>query len=38
MQYQFSVGTITVGENDLGIATDVTVSYDGDPQSFYGGD
>ena len=38
MQYQFSVGTITVGGNDLGIATDITVSYDGDPQSFYGGD
>ena len=37
-QYQFSVGTMSVGSNDLGIATDIGVSYDGDPQSFYGGD
>lgn len=37
-QYQFSVGTIAVGSNDLGIATEINVSYDGDPQSFYGGD
>lgn len=27
-----------VGSNDLGIMTEVNVSYDGDPQSFYGGD
>jgi hypothetical protein len=37
-QYQFSVGTVQVGGNDLGILTEVNVSYDGDPQSFYGGD
>lgn len=37
-QYQFSVGKMTVGSNDLGIATEISVSYDGDPQSFYGGD
>ena len=37
-QYQFSVGTVQVGGNDLGILTEVGVSYDGDPQSFYGGD
>lgn len=37
-QYQFSVGTMTVGTNELGILTDISVSYDGDPQSFYGGD
>jgi len=40
--YQFSVGTITVttagGINDLGIVTEIAVSYDGDAQSFYGGD
>jgi hypothetical protein len=40
--YQFSVGTVSVvtdgGTNDLGIVTEVSVSYDGDPQSFYGGD
>lgn len=36
--YQFSVGTIRIGNNDLGIVTDLGVSYDGDPQSFYGGD
>lgn len=37
-QYQFSVGTVNVGGNQLGILTEVSVSYDGDPQSFYGGD
>jgi len=41
-QYQFSVGTITVttdgGINNLGIVTEISVTYDGDPQSFYGGD
>ncbi len=37
-QYQFSVGTVSVGSNDLGIVTEVNVSYDGNPQSFYGGD
>ena len=26
------------GSNDLGILTEIGVSYDGDPQSFYGGD
>lgn len=36
--YRFSVGKIQVGSNDLGVVTDVAVSYDGDPQSFYGGD
>jgi len=36
--YRFSVGKITVGTNDLGVVTDIAVSYDGDPQSFYGGD
>jgi len=40
--YQFSCGTITVttegGVNNLGIVTEISVSYDGDPQSFYGGD
>ena len=36
--YRFSVGTIKVGNNAMGIATDIAVSYDGDPQSFYGGD
>jgi hypothetical protein len=36
--YQFSVGTIRVGNNDLGVVTEISVSYDGDPQSFYGGD
>ena len=29
---------MTVGTNDLGVLTDISVSYDGDPQSFYGGD
>lgn len=37
-QYQFSVGTMSVGSNDLGILTELNVSYDGNPQSFYGGD
>jgi len=37
-QYQFSVGTVNVGPNELGIVTDAAVTYDGDPQSFYGGD
>lgn len=37
-QYQFSVGKISVGTNDLGIVTEVSVNYDGNPQSFYGGD
>jgi len=36
--YQFSVGTIVVGGNDLGIVTEISVSYDGDPQTYYGGD
>ena len=36
--YRFSVGTLVVGTNDLGIMTDIAVSYDGDPQSYYGGD
>ena len=30
--------TTAGGTNDLGILTEVGVSYDGDPQSFYGGD
>lgn len=38
LQYQFSVGTVTIGSNSIGIATEVSVSYDGDPQKFYGGD
>lgn len=37
-QYQFSVGKITIGTNDMGIVTEVSVNYDGNPQSFYGGD
>lgn len=37
-QYQFSCGKIAVGDNDLGVVTDISVNYDGDPQSFYGGD
>lgn len=41
-QYQFSVGTMQVvtpgGTNDLSILTEISISYDGDPQSFYGGD
>lgn len=37
-RYQFSVGTLQVGSNDLGILTEISVTYDGDPQSFYGGD
>lgn len=36
--YQFSVGTISVGSNNLGIVTDIGINYDGNPQSFYGGD
>jgi hypothetical protein len=42
--YQFSVGQITVkteagsNEQGVGIMTEISVSYDGDPQSFYGGD
>lgn len=36
--YRFSVGKVSVGGNDLGVLTDVSVSYDGDPQSYYGGD
>ena len=32
------VVTTAGGTNDLGILTEVGVSYDGDPQSFYGGD
>lgn len=38
LSYQFSVGTIQVGSNDLGTVTSLNVSYDGDPQSFYAGD
>ena len=42
--YQFSVGTMTLRrensapEVQVGIMTEITISYDGDPQSFYGGD
>lgn len=43
--YQFSVGTMTVVDEDnsqtpqgVGIMTEISISYDGDPQSFYGGD
>ena len=43
--YQFSVGTMILRLEDqaspeiqVGIMTDISVSYDGDPQSFYGGD
>ena len=42
--YQFSVGTMTVQPEgggtikEVGVMTDISVSYDGDPQSFYGGD
>lgn len=37
-QHTFSVGTINVGSNNLGVATEISVSYDGDIQTFYGGD
>ena len=44
-EYQFSVGTMVIRpenaatpEVGVGVMTEVTVSYDGDPQSFYGGD
>jgi hypothetical protein len=36
--YNFSVGKISVGNNDLGITKEINVTYDGNPQSFYGGD
>lgn len=42
--YQFSVGTMVLQEEGgsaqvgVGIMTEINVSYDGDPQSFYGGD
>jgi hypothetical protein len=42
--YQFSVGTMSVqvegggATNEIGIMTEISVSYDGDPQSFYAGD
>ena len=36
--YQFSVGVMKVGGIDVGVMTEITVSYDGDPQSLYGGD
>lgn len=40
-QYNYSVGTLSFGTNGaagFGILTDIAVSYDGNPQSFYGGD
>jgi len=42
--YQFSVGTMNTSAEgggcdvEIGIMTEITVSYDGDPQSFYAGD
>lgn len=43
--YQFSVGTMVLRkeneaspEQGVGIMTEISISYDGDPQSFYGGD
>lgn len=46
--YQFSVGTMEVQletgqagapcKEEVGLMTEITVSYDGDPQSLYGGD
>jgi len=43
--YQFSAGTLALRRENLaspeqgvGIMTEISVSYDGDPQSFYGGD
>jgi len=43
--YQFSVGTMTVQDESatqtpegVGVMTEISISYDGDPQSFYGGD
>jgi len=42
--YNFSVGTLNLADEggsasqQIGIMTDISVSYDGDPQSFYGGD
>jgi hypothetical protein len=44
LTYQFSVGTMSVAEEsggcsqEIGIMTEVNISYDGDPQSFYAGD
>ena len=44
LTYQFSVGTMNVTNEaatcsaEIGIMTEITVSYDGDPQSFYAGD
>ena len=44
-EYQFSVGTMTVVDEGatqtpegVGVMTEISISYDGDPQSFYGGD
>jgi hypothetical protein len=43
--YQFSVGTMTIRKENVagpevgvGVMTEINVSYDGDPQSFFGGD
>lgn len=42
--YNFSIGTLSLADEqgaasqEVGIMTDISVSYDGDPQSFYGGD
>jgi len=44
MTYQFSVGTMSIAPEggspsvEVGVMTDIAVSYDGDPQSFYAGD
>jgi len=44
LTYQFSVGAMEVTNEgggcnvQIGIMTEITVSYDGDPQSFYAGD
>ena len=36
--YGYSVGTIDIGGHESGIATEISVSYDGDMQAQYGGD
>lgn len=44
-EYQFSVGSMSVVDEattqtpeGVGVMTEISISYDGDPQSFYGGD
>jgi hypothetical protein len=35
---QFSIGSVEYGSTSLGFLTNITVSYDGDPQEFRGAD